>query len=196
MSADFFDTLEDTEPMVSAPLELAQPARIFASGWGTRADRIILAKVADIGRAGGRYQNRGTFLETNYSGDGFYLERGGIWNDTSGRVGLGCTKQDVADLRSALRAIGVVRSLLAVEAALASALHIGSAHATLSRTEEFAMDHKEYWRKERAARVAKLRAAGMCTMCGKERVDGGRATCHPCGAKANARAKRRKIAAA
>ena len=154
MSADFYDSLEDTEPMVSAPLPaIAEPVRSFASGWGTRADRIILAKVADIGRAGGRYQNRGTFLETNYSGDGFYLERGGIWNDTSGRVGLGCTKEDVADLRSALRQIGVVRSIPAVEASLASALHIGSAHATLSRTEEFAMDHKEYWRKERAARA-------------------------------------------
>lgn len=65
-----------------------------------------------------------------------------------------------------------------------------------SRYDRPGFDINAYWRERRALRTKALRAAGMCTMCGKERVDGGRATCHPCGAKANARAKRRKIAAA
>jgi hypothetical protein len=200
MSTGFYDTLEafDDEPTcdaTDAPVAQADPSRIFASGLGFRADRIVIEKLREIRRAGGRYNNSGTFLETSYDGQGFYLERGGIWNDRDGRVLLGVTKSDVTEVRSALRKVGVTRSVLEVEAVLASALRSADNCATLSKTEAFALDVKEYWRAQRRERIARLREAGLCIVCGREKVGGARSTCPSCGEKANARTKRRKAAA-
>jgi len=192
MSAGFYDVLEDDEPWVgeAVPAATLAPVRVYASGLGVRADRVILAKLDEIRRAGGRYQNRGAFLETSADGSGFYLERGGVWNDTSGRIVAGSTKADVADVRAGLRAIGVTIGTDAVENILTHALRVTSVRDTLSKTENMHLDVKEYWKAQRRARIAKLREAGLCTMCGKESVAPDRSTCSPCGTKANARKKR------
>jgi ribosomal protein L37E len=173
---------------------------MFSTGYGVRVDRIVRVKLDEL-RENPRYQDKGTgFVHTSATGEGtegFYLQRGGIWNDTDGRSSTGVTKTDVKDVRSALNRIGVKLSFDDVDNLLcrAYALTDGGSRATLYATEVFELEVKDYWKEQRRVRVEKLRAAGKCIMCGKESTDDGKSTCSSCGKKANARAKKRKIAA-
>ncbi len=78
----------------------------YASGYGVRVDAIVLEKLGELHDAP-RYQDKGAFLETTHDGQGFYLERGGFWNDTEGRAATGVTKTDVRDVRAALGRMGI-----------------------------------------------------------------------------------------
>lgn len=169
---------------------------MFSTGHGLKVDSIIASKLQEL-HASPRYGNDGSFIETDQTGRGFYLERGGIWNDTSGRASTGVTKTDLASVRSDLKKAGVVMSLDAVDGVMcrAVALTDNGSNEALAEMNKFAQMSKDYWKDARRVRVEKLRAAGMCTMCGNAMVTVGRSTCHGCGVKANARKKLRQAAA-
>jgi len=166
----------------------------YASGYGYRADAIVLEKLHEL-HDSPRYQDKGTFIETTHDGDGFYVERGGFWNDTEGRASTGVTKTDVKDVRAALARMGIRLSVDDVDAMLCRALAVtdGASRRVLFATERELEDKREQWRQRRRDRIARLREAGLCIVCGKVRVEG-KSTCLACGRKANEHAKKRKRA--
>jgi len=97
--------------------------------------------------------------------------------------------------QKALRALKARVERDYVDGLLLQALH-GTGFAERDDLLEAQRAHEAFravWRAERAVKTAKRRAAGKCVKCGKDA--GGKATCAPCGAKANARrSERRRLA--
>ncbi len=73
---------------------------------------------------------------------------------------------------------------------LARALREAGEPGILSKTEDFVLDIREYWRKQRLAQIGRWRDAGLCIQCGQEVPGGGRATCGTCNDKRTARRRR------
>lgn len=97
------------------------PAELDAAVLRTLVSEVLSAKLLDIQR-NPRYLDEG-YHDQEYS----YVERGGFFNDLSGRAGEGITKDDVRDVVSALRSIGLRVSFDDTDALLTQYVQAGSA---------------------------------------------------------------------
>jgi hypothetical protein len=114
---------------------------------------------------------------------------------TPDRAGFGFTKADVTAARKLLAQAGVKKTWDEVDALLCEAQFLADGggtryNETMSPISKKWRDRKEYMREKRKRRIAKLREMGVCIICGREYVEPTRATCHPCGVKANLSKKR------
>lgn len=161
---------------------------MYASGLGWRADAIILAWLQDTVRAP-------RFRDASYTDDeGRFRVKGGYIGHEERAAVTGFTKADVAAARTEFRGIGLRLSIEQVDVLLSDAWTMtGCAkRATLSEMETTHEAVRAFWRSQRKVRTERLRAAGRCIVCGKNATSDGKSTCHDCGLKANARAKRRR----
>jgi hypothetical protein len=166
----------------------------FRSGYGARADRVIMDVLDDVRRAP-RYQDKSVWIETSSTGEGWLKKRGGIWNDTSGRASLGTTKRDVQDCARLLRGVtGRKFTFEEADALLTEAYFStkGASHEALLKAKDADLEVKEYHRTKMQRIREARRAAGTCVQCGGKRgtPNPGKATCTPCCAAINASKKR------
>jgi hypothetical protein len=154
--------------------------------------------LADVA-ANPRYQNQGYgYVEAGTVDEYAYVERGGFWNDNSGRSAHGITKSDVTRCRQELKAIGVSLSFDDVDALLLQGLMGFDGTLYPMKGESYAIkpseDPREYAVLKVRRRREEARAGGYCTVCLNPaqkcnvKADGSIAsTCPDCGRKANER---------
>ncbi len=109
------------------------------------------------------------------------------------------TKEDVRRLGAALRRVGCDLTFDECDGLVSEALWRDSDGdpwyiVTMSHPRKQYLDHATYIREKRMRRIQKLKGLGLCIVCGKERPNEGRVSCHDCAVKANARKKRAKAA--
>lgn len=151
-----------------------------SAGTVTRRVMLILAeKVAEIDMTP-RYQDAsyGEWVGAGEAAEYRFIERGGLWNDTSNRAAEGYTKADVVEVRRALKRWGVNLSTEDVDALVMQALH-GSIRVTYSRNPALAPIKSPAERKREQRDRA--RAAGLCVMNPHHGLAGnGFKTCEAC----------------
>lgn len=155
----------------------------------------VAAIIADV-HARPRFTDRSLIVDDGFH-DVRHIAKGGYWNATDlDRAAYGYTKQDVADLRRALRGIGVTMSLDECDALLVQCEMGVLAPKRVRGTAKPAGDpeeKRERWRLARAARRQKARDEGRCIIClGPDVLPEKRTTCDECGQRANDAKARRK----
>jgi hypothetical protein len=125
--------------------------------------RVLRVWFEAIDAAGDRYRDQGRAELVPGSADEFrFHERGGFWNDTSGRAVVGITKADVLGCRRDLRAYACVRlSFVDVDAILTEA--VMTRGLSLDALERVA--RHPTWNKVKSRNRKQARAAGKCGMC-------------------------------
>ena len=147
-----------------------------------KGKRIVLEWVEDI-RQNPRYQYR-SVSEELAPGVYRHIAKGGVYNDTHGRIGHGITLADVSGCRSDLRRAGVLVDEVALDILL-QRIVLGDVD-TLDGSRQ--AEDPERVRSRVALARERARAEGRCIICLRNPTDG-KATCVACGRKANAHRK-------
>jgi hypothetical protein len=165
---------------------------VFSSGYGLRADAVLMARLDDVRR------------RTRYTASGHtdrhdvYHGRGGFWNNPDRAAVTPFTKADVTEVRASFRELGLRLTWQQVDVLLSEAYGLTeyAAKEALAAMNDGADVVRDHWRAQRRRRVDRRRDAHKCTMCSSDEIlPEDRTTCDPCGRKANARKARRDRAA-